>query len=81
MNEALEEISQKINLLNEEQDRIDGQRESRVSMIITVFGLVSIVSAALQMIIGFLVTGTAIILFFLYLIFNERKKKRKREKR
>ena len=89
MNEALEEISQKINLLNEEQDRIDGQRESRVSMIITVFGLVSIVSAALQMldyistgkplmIIGFLVTGTAIILFFLYLIFNERKKKRKR---
>ena len=92
MNEALEEISQKINLLNEEQDRIDGQRESRVSMIITVFELVSIVSAALQMldyistgkplmIIGFLVTGTAIILFFLYLIFNERKKKRKREKR
>ncbi|WP_196021904.1 hypothetical protein [Mediterraneibacter faecis] len=92
VNEALEEISQKINLLNEEQDRIDGQRESRVSMIITVFGLVSIVSAALQMldyistgkplmIIGFLVTGTAIILFFLYLIFNERKKKRKREKR
>ena len=88
----LREISQKINLLNEEQDRIDGQRESRVSMIITVFGLVSIVSAALQMldyistgkplmIIGFLVTGTAIILFFLYLIFNERKKKRKREKR
>ena len=47
MNEALEEISQKINLLNEEQDRIDGQRESRVSMIITVFGLVSVVSAAL----------------------------------
>ena len=27
MNEALEEISQKINLLNEEQDRIDGQSE------------------------------------------------------
>ncbi|RGG20328.1 hypothetical protein DWY56_11190 [Ruminococcus sp. AF25-3LB] len=57
-----------------------------MSMIITVFGLVSIVSAALQMldyistgkplmIIGFLVTGTAIILFFLYLIFNERKRK------
>lgn len=41
--------SQKINLLNEEQDRIDGQRESERSMIITVFGLVSIVSAALQM--------------------------------
>ena len=92
VNELLEEISQKITLLNEEQDRIDGERESRVSMIITVFGIVSIVSAALQMldyistgkplmIIGFLVTGTAIILFFLYLIFNERKKKRKREKR
>ena len=92
VNELLEEISQKITLLNEEQDRIDGERESRVSMIITVFGLVSIISATLQMldyistgrplmIIGFLVTGTAIILFFLYLIFNERKKKRKREKR
>lgn len=44
VNEALEEISQKITLLNEEQDRIDGERESRVSMIITLFGLVSIIA-------------------------------------
>lgn len=67
VNEALEEISQKITLLNEEQDRIDGERESRVSMIITAFGLISIIAAALQtldyistgnplMIAGFLVT-------------------------
>lgn len=90
VNEALEEISQKINLLNEEQDRIDGKRESRVSMIITVFGLVSIISAALQtldyistgkplMIIGFLITIVAILVFFLYLILSEIKKKRKRQ--
>ncbi|RGG16521.1 hypothetical protein DWY56_15380 [Ruminococcus sp. AF25-3LB] len=74
VNELLEEISQKITLLNEEQDRIDGERESRVSMIITVFGLVSIISATLQMldyistgrplmIIGFLATSVVMILF------------------
>lgn len=79
----------KNNLLNEEQDRIDAKRESRVSMIITVFGLVSIISAALQtldyistgkplMIIGFLITIVAILVFFLYLILSEIKKKRKR---
>lgn len=74
MNELLEEISQKITLLNEEQNRIDGERESRVSMIITVFGLVSIISATLQMldyistgrplmIIGFLATSVFIMTF------------------
>lgn len=90
VNEALDEISQKINLLNEEQDRIDSQRESRVGMIITVFGLVSIISAALQMldyistgrplmIIGFLTTSVAIVFFFLYMVFSEVRKKKKRE--
>ena len=89
VNELLEEISQKITLLNEEQDRIDGERESRVSMIITVFGLVSIISATLQMldyistgrplmIVGFLATSVIMILFFLIMIYKEvRKKKRK----
>lgn len=38
VNEALDEIKEKIELLNEEQDHIDSKRESRVSMIITVFG-------------------------------------------
>ena len=90
VNELLEEISQKITLLNEEQDRIDGERESRVSMIITVFGLVSIISATLQMldyistgrplmIIGFLATSVVMILFFL--INKEVRKKKKRKER
>ena len=88
VNELLEEISQKITLLNEEQDRIDGERESRVSMIITVFGLVSIISATLQMldyistgrplmIIGFLATSVVMILFFLIMIYKEVRKKKK----
>lgn len=92
VNELLEEISQKITLLNEEQDRIDGERESRVSMIITVFGLVSIISATLQMldyistgrplmIIGFLATSVVMILFFLTMIYKEFKKKKKRKDR
>lgn len=90
VNELLEEISQKITLLNEEQDRIDGERESRVSMIITVFGLVSIISATLQMldyistgrplmIIGFLATSVVMILFFLIMIYKEVRKKKKRK--
>lgn len=92
VNELLEEISQKITLLNEEQDRIDGERESRVSMIITVFGLVSIISATLQMldyistgrplmIIGFLATSVVMILFFLIMIYKEIRIKKKRKDR
>ena len=92
VNEALEEISQKITLLNEEQDRIDGERESRVSMIITAFGLISIIAAALQtldyistgnllMIAGFLVTCVAMILFFLALRFDEIRRRRKQKDR
>ena len=91
VNELLEEISQKITLLNEEQDRIDGERESRVSMIITVFGLVSIISATLQMldyistgrplmIIGFLATSVIMILFFLTMIYKEFRKKKEAER-
>ena len=51
MNEALDEIKEKIELLNEEQDHIDSKRESRVSMIIAVFGFVSIIAAALQILV------------------------------
>ena len=92
VNEALEEISQKITLLNDEQDRIDGERESRVSMIITAFGLISIIAATLQtldyistgnplMIAGFLVTCVAMILFFLALRFDEIRRRRKQKDR
>lgn len=92
VNEALEEISQKITLLNEEQDRIDGDRESRVSMIITAFGLISIIAAALQtldyistgsslMITGFVVTSVVMILFFLALRCDDIRKNRKRKDR
>ena len=92
VNELLEEISQKITLLNEEQDRIDGERESRIGMIITAFGLISIIAAALQtldyistgnplMIAGFLVTCVAMILFFLALRFDEIRRRRKQKDR
>lgn len=92
VNEALEEISQKITLLNDKQDRIDGERESRVSMIITAFGLISIIAATLQtldyistgnplMIAGFLVTCVAMILFFLALRFDEIRRRRKQKDR
>ena len=50
INEAIEEIKEKINLLDEEQERIDSQRESTIGMIIAVFGLISIVGAVLQVV-------------------------------
>ena len=61
MNEALDEIKEKIELLNEEQDHIDSKRESRVSMIIAVFGFVSIVAAALQ-ILDYLSSGRGVMI-------------------
>ncbi len=79
--EALDEIKEKIELLNEEQDQIDSRRESRVSMIITVFGVISIVAAALQ-ILDYLSTGrklmrcgligVLLILWVVGLILNEK---------
>lgn len=61
VNEALDEIKEKIELLNEEQDHIDSKRESRVSMIIAVFGFVSIVAAALQ-ILDYLSSGKGVMI-------------------
>ena len=59
--EALDEIKEKIELLNEEQDHIDSKRESRVSMIIAVFGFVSIIAAALQ-ILDYLSSGRGVMI-------------------
>ena len=50
-----------IELLTEEQDHIDSKRESRVSMIIAVFGFVSIVAAALQ-ILDYLSSGRGVMI-------------------
>lgn len=83
MNEALDEIKEKIELLNEEQDHIDSKRESRVSMIIAVFGFVSIIAAALQildylssgrgvMIGGFVGVAGGILGVCLHLVFKEK---------
>ena len=84
VNEALDEIKEKIELLNEEQDHIDSKRESRVSMIIAVFGFVSIIAAALQildylssgrgvMIEGFVGTVSGILCISLVLYFEQKK--------
>lgn len=48
VNEVIVEIKEKIDILNEEQDTIASQRETKVSMIIAVFGLISILAAVLQ---------------------------------
>ena len=81
-----DEIKEKIELLNEEQDHIDSKRESRVSMIIAVFGFVSIIAAALQildylssgrgvMIGGFFCVVSGILSISLVLYFKQKNKK------
>ena len=50
INELLEEINRKIKLLNEEQESIENKRESRLVIIVTVFGFISIIAASLQII-------------------------------
>lgn len=57
INETIEEIKEKINLLDEEQARIDSHRESTIGMIIAVFGLISIVASVLQ-IVDYVSTGS-----------------------
>ena len=56
INETIEEVEEKISLLDAEQERIDAKRESTVAMIIAVFGLGSIVAATLQ-IVDYVSTG------------------------
>lgn len=79
IDEAIEEIQQKITLLNEEQERIDSKREGLIGTIIAVFGLISIAAAVLQvvdyvlnggmiMITWFVISIGAIAIFVLLLI-------------
>lgn len=87
--EALVEINEKIELLNEAQEQIDNKRESRVESIIAVFGFVSIVAAVLQvidyvstgrieMIVGFACSILGLVVFGLLLfLMGLRNRKRK----
>lgn len=88
INEAIAEIKEKIELLSEEQDRIDSKRESTIGMIIAVFGLVSIIGAVLQIVdyvstgkmevlISFVITTAVVLLFggFLAVMFLSKRKR------
>lgn len=48
VDETIAEVKDKVALLTDEQDRRDAARDNAISMVITVFGLVSIISAILQ---------------------------------
>ncbi|MCX2455003.1 hypothetical protein [Lacticaseibacillus nasuensis] len=48
VDETITEVKDKVTLLTDEQDRSDAARDNAISMVITVFGLVSIISAILQ---------------------------------
>lgn len=56
INETILEIEGKINLLNEEQERLETKRESTIGLIIAVFGLISIIASVLQ-IVDYVSTG------------------------
>lgn len=88
VNEAITEINEKIELLNEAQEQIDNKRESRVATIIAVFGFVSIVAATLQvvdylftgrieMVIGFICSVFGIVAFGIGLLFMGWKNRKK----
>lgn len=64
IDETLEEIQQKIALLNEEQEKINSKREETVSSIIAVFGLISIIAAVLQ-VVDYVVNGGMIMMTWL----------------
>ena len=79
INETIAEIEEKINLLNEEQERINSKRESTIGMIIAVFGFVSIIGATLQivdyvstgrteMLVSFVIATVAVLVFGTFLI-------------
>lgn len=87
--ESIDEIKEKISLLNEEQERLDARRENSIGMIIAVFGLISIVGAVLQtvdyvssgrteMIVSFVLSCTGIAAFTAALagMYWRRKKKK-----
>ena len=88
VNEAIIEINEKIELLNEAQEQIDNKRESRVATIIAVFVFVSIIAATLQvldylftgrseMIIGFICSVFGLAVFGMGLLFMGWEKRKK----
>lgn len=50
INEALEEIEQKIDLIKDEQERKSSEVQNYIATVIAVFGLISIVAAVLQIV-------------------------------
>ncbi len=85
--ESLTTVKAKINLINEQQDQIDSRRETIITMIIAVFGLVSIIASVLQIVdflstrriallVSFGITMAAVLIVFLPFIriFWKRKK-------
>lgn len=79
IDETIAEIEEKINLLNEEQERIDSKRGNTIGMIIAVFGLISIISSTLQIVdyvskgrteilVSFVISIVAVLVFGAFLI-------------
>ncbi len=79
INETIAEIKEKINFLNEEQEKINSKRESTIGMIIAVFGFFSIIGSILQivdyvstgraeMLMSLVISTVAILIFGAYLI-------------
>ena len=64
VNEALSEIEEKIDLLNSEQERRITDSQNRLSLLIAVFGLISIVAAVLT-IVDLVLKGSAAIVLSL----------------
>lgn len=62
INEALSEIEEKIDLLNAEQERRSTDSQNRLSLLIAVFGLISIVAAVLTIVDLVLKGSVAIVL-------------------
>lgn len=64
IDEALREIEEKIDLLNSEQERRSADSQNRLSLLIAVFGLISIVAAVLT-IVDLIMTGSAVLVLSL----------------
>ena len=71
LNESMSEIREKIDLLNEEQDRLDEKRDAAISTLFTVFGIVSIIASLLQ-IVDYVLNGSTVMLvsFVISLLFS-----------
>ena len=86
VSEALDNVAENINLINEEMERIDNQRQDYFATVIAIFGLTSIV-ASVQQIADYLIQGEPVVrlwtqvstlglvvLGILYIIINRRQK-------